>query len=177
MANRTSSLRALGIGIVAGLRSFTAPAVVSWAATHGGLSVRAFPLDVLNSRHASKAATKLALGEIISDKTTLLPSRLKPPSLLWRLASGAACGAACFDSEDGHLSTGAILGASGALVGSLVGYAWRTRVRQRLDLPDLPAALLEDALAVGLAVALVSCPTRSGDHDAWADIDNPAWLP
>jgi uncharacterized membrane protein len=118
------------------------------------------------------------LGEIISDKTPLLPGRLKPPSLLWRLASGAACGAACFDSDDGQLSTGAILGASGALVGSLMGYAWRTRVRQRLDLPDLPAALLEDALAVTLAVALVSCPTsQAGVQDAWADVDNAAWLP
>jgi uncharacterized membrane protein len=177
MANRTSSLRALGIGFVAGLRSFTAPAAVSWAASKGRLSLRAFPVDLLDSQHTSKTATKLALGEIISDKTSLLPSRLKPPALLWRLASGAVCGAAIFDSDDGHLGTGAILGAAGALIGSLLGFGWRTRVRQQVDLPDLPSALLEDALAIGLAVALVSCPMRPGAHDAWADVDNPAWLP
>ena len=177
MANRTSSPRALGIGIVAGLRSFTAPAAVSLAANNGRLSLRSFPLDLLSFEHASTGTRKLALGELVADKTPLAPSRLKPPALLWRLASGAACGAALFDSDDGHLSTGAILGAAGALVGSLLGYGWRTRVRERLHLPDLPAALLEDALALGLAVALVSCPLRSGAHDAWADVDNPAWLP
>jgi len=177
MANRTSSLRALGIGIVAGLRSMTAPAAVSWAASNGRLSLRRLPTSLLDSPGVSQTATKLALGELVGDKTPLAASRLKPPALMWRLASGAVCGAAFFDSDDDHIGTGAMLGAAGALVGSLVGYAWRTRVRQQLHLPDFPAALVEDALAVGLAVALVSCPSQPAAHDAWADVDNPAWVP
>jgi hypothetical protein len=37
--------------------------------------------------------------------------------------------------------------------------------------------LMEDGLALGLGAAVVSCPLHRGAHDAWADPDNPAWLP
>src|SRR5579884_2262313 len=128
MANRTSSLRALGIGFVAGLRSMTAPAAVSWAAGNGRLSLGNSPLVLLDSERAERTTRNLALGEFVSDKTPLLPSRLKPASLLWRLLSGGVCGAAFSVSDGEHASAGAALGATGALVGSLLGYAWRTRV-------------------------------------------------
>ena len=101
MANRTSSLRALGIGFVAGLRSMTAPAAVSWAASNGRLSLGNSPLALLDSARAEHTTRKLALGEFVTDKTPLLPSRLKPASLLWRLISGGVCGAA-FSLSDGE---------------------------------------------------------------------------
>ncbi len=177
MANRSSSLRALGIGFVAGLRSMTAPAAVSWAAGQGRLHLANSPLSLLDTARATRTTRRLALGEIVTDKTPLLPSRLKPASLAWRLFSGGVCGAAFYVSDGDDPRTGAALGATGALVGSLLGFAWRTRGRQRLHAPDFPLALLEDMVAVGTAVALVSCPSQSGARDAWADVDNPAWLP
>ena len=177
MANRTSSLRALGIGIVAGLRSMTAPAAVTWAAGHGRLSLGNSPLSLLDSARAEHTARKLALGEFVSDKTSMLPSRLRPGSLLFRLISGGVCGAAFSISDGEKPGAGAALGATGALVGSLLGYAWRTRVIKQWQIPDLAGALMEDALAVGLAAAVVSLPAQRGARDAWADMDNPAWLP
>ncbi len=177
MANRTSSLRALGIGFVAGLRSMTAPAAVSWAASSGRLSLGNSPLSLLDSSRAEHTTRKLALGEFVSDKTPLLPSRLKPASLLWRLISGGVCGAAFSISDGDDPRAGAALGATGALVGSLVGYAWRTRVIKQWQIPDFAGALLEDGVAIGLATALVACPMQRGARDAWADPDNPAWLP
>lgn len=177
MANRTSALRALGIGFVAGLRSMTAPAAVSWAATTGRMHLGNSPLALLDTPLAKHTTRKLALGEIVTDKTSFAPSRLKPASLTWRLISGGVCGAAFSASDGDDLRTGAALGVTGALVGSLLGYAWRTRMQQRLDAPDLPLALLEDAVAVGSAVALVSCHRRTRAQDAWADVDNPAWVP
>jgi uncharacterized membrane protein len=154
-----------------------APAAVSWAASNGRLSLGKSPLWLLDSQRAERTTRKLALGELVSDKTPLLPSRLKPASLLWRLLSGGVCGAAFSVSEGDKPSTGAALGATGALVGSLLGYAWRTRVIKQCQIPDIAGALLEDALAIGLAAALVSCPMQRGARDAWADTDNPAWLP
>lgn len=155
----------------------TAPAAVSWAASNGRLSLASSPLALLDTARAEHTTRKLALGEFISDKTPLLPSRLKPASLLWRLISGGVCGAAFSVSDGENASAGAALGATGALVGSLLGYAWRTRVIKQWQIPDIAGALLEDALAVGLAAALVSCPAHAGARDAWADTDNPAWLP
>ncbi len=177
MANRSSSLRALGIGLVAGLRSMTAPAAVSWAANTGRMHLGNFPVSLLDTNLAARTTRKLALGEIISDKTPLSPSRLQPASLTWRLISGGICGAAFSISDGDDPGTGAALGAAGALVGSLLGYAWRTRMRQRLHAPDFPLALLEDMVAVGSAAALVSCPTSSSTRDALAEVENPAWVP
>jgi uncharacterized membrane protein len=177
MANRTSSVRAIGIGFVAGLRSMTAPAAVSWAASSGRLSLGNSPLALLDSARAVHTTRKLALGEFVADKSPLLPSRLKPASLLFRLLSGGACGAAFSISEGANPRAGAALGATGALVGSLVGYAWRTRVLPEWHIPDFAGALAEDAVALALATALVSCPMQRGARDAWADLDNPAWLP
>jgi len=177
MANRTSSLRALGIGFVAGLRSMTAPAAVSWAAGKGRLHLANSPLSLLDTSLASHTTRKLALGELITDKTPLLPSRLKPASLTWRLISGGICGAAFAISDGDDPKIGATLGATGAMVGALLGFAWRTRVARRIDVPDFPLALAEDVVAVGTAIALVSCAGQTGASDAWADLDNPAWLP
>jgi uncharacterized membrane protein len=155
----------------------TAPAVVSWAAASGRLALGNSPLALLDSARAEQTTRNLALGEFVSDKTPLLPSRLKPASLAWRLISGGVCGAAFSISDGENPRAGAALGATGALVGSLVGYAWRTRVLPEWHIPDLPGALVEDALALGLATALVSCSMPRGARDAWADTDNPAWLP
>lgn len=155
----------------------TAPAAVSWAAGNGRLTLGNSLLALLDSERAGRTTRKLAVGEFISDKTPLLPSRLKPASLAWRLISGGVCGAAFSISDGENPRAGAALGATGALVGSLLGFAWRTRVHEQFHIPELPAALLEDALALVLATTLASCPMQRGAGDAWADTDNPAWLP
>ena len=177
MANGTSYLRALGIGFVAGLRSMTAPAAVSWAASNGRLDLRTSPLRFLGSSHAAGLMPKLALGEIIADKTPFIPSRVKPASLIWRLLSGGFCGAAVSNSYGDNRRAGAALGIAGALVASLLGYAWRAQARRELHLPDFPSALMEDAVALATAFAVVSSFVDLTPHDAWADEDNPAWLP
>jgi uncharacterized membrane protein len=177
MANGTSYLRALGIGFVAGLRSMTAPAAVSWAANNGRLDLRASPLAFLGTSRSANLTPKLALGEVVADKMPFVPSRLKPASLIWRMLSGGSCGVAITTSYGDDRRAGAALGVAGALVASLLGYAWRTQVRRELHLPDFPSALLEDALAVGIALAVVSSLIDLTPYDAWADEDNPAWLP
>jgi uncharacterized membrane protein len=177
MANRRSSLRALGIGFAAGLRSMTAPAAVSWGIANRRLNVGTSLLSLLGSERGAQTTAKLALGEIVADKTRFVPSRLKPASLSWRLTTGALCGAAVSLSarEDGRM--GAALGAAGALTGSLLGYLWRREGAKQLNAPDVALALLEDAAAIGIAWAAVSWPSISGPLDAWADDENPAWLP
>ena len=177
MANRASSLRALGIGFVAGLPSMTAPAAVRCASHNRRLSLSNSPLALLTSSRATRTTRKLALGEFVSDKTPLLPSRLRPASLLFRLLSGGVCGAAFSISDGENPLAGAALGATGALVGPLLGFAWRTRVLPEWKIPDFAGALVEDAVALGLATSLVVCPLQRSARDAWADTDNPAWLP
>jgi uncharacterized membrane protein len=147
---------AFAIGLIAGLRSLTAPAVTSWAAHLGWLNLRQTPLAFLGSTAAVGILTLLALVELITDKLPATPSRLKPLGLIARFVMGALSGAAVALAGANPLALGAILGAAGGIAGAFVGYQARTRLVQALKVPDLFVALLEDALAIGAGLFIAS---------------------
>ena len=144
---------ALGIGIVAGLRALTAPAVVAWATREKMIR----PIDSFAGRmllaSGSQKIAKLAVGEFMADKLPSTASRLSPLPLTFRLASGAACGAAICAAAEARPRDGALLGALGALCGAVAGFHIRKRLSQ--SFPDIVVALAEDALAVGAGAAIV----------------------
>jgi uncharacterized membrane protein len=78
------------IGMVAGLRSLTAPAVVSWAARLGWLHLENTWLAFLGSSATSYILTLLAIGELIADKLPKTPSRKAPMGFVARLITGAS---------------------------------------------------------------------------------------
>lgn len=94
-----------------------------------------------------------AVGEMIGDKLPTTPSRIAPGPLGGRIAFGAFAGAALGSEYRSRsaIALGAILGGIGALAGSFGGYHARNAVTSTYGLPDLPVALAEDALAVGIA--------------------------
>jgi len=140
------------IGVIAGLRSMTAPAAVSWAALLGWLHVKNTWLAFLGFQFTPYIVTVLAIGELIADKLPKTPSRKAPGPFGFRLVSGALCGAAL---DAGSLG-GAIAGALGAIAGTLGGYEFRMRLVKASGGRDFPIALLEDVIAVGGAVLIVS---------------------
>jgi uncharacterized membrane protein len=98
--------------------------------------------------------TALALGELVSDKLPGTPSRKVPIQFGIRILLGALCGAA-LGTEAGAMLGGLFAGAVGAVVGTLGGAALRAQLA-RVFGKDLPAALLEDAVAIGGALLIVS---------------------
>jgi uncharacterized membrane protein len=142
------------IGIVAGLRVFTAPAAVSWAARLGWLHLAETPLAFLGSAVTPWVFTLLALFELYNDQRPGTGSRKALPAFIARIVSGAFCGAA-IGAAAGSLAGGLIAGALGAVAGTLGGYDFRARLARAFG-RDLPAALLEDVLAIGLAFLAVS---------------------
>ena len=145
---------ALLIGITAGLRALTPIAVVSWAAHFGWLHLQGTWLAFLASNVTAYVATALALGELVTDKLPKTPSRKVPVPFGTRIFTGALCGAA-LAAPSGATVVGLLLGALGAVIGTLGGAAVRARLAHAFG-KDLPAALLEDAVAVGGAILLVS---------------------
>jgi len=139
------------IGVVAGLRAMTAPAVLSWAARLGWVHLASTGLAWLGSAIAPWVLTLLAIGELINDKLPKTPSRKAPAPFATRVASGALCGAA-LGAAAGTLAAGLAAGAVGAIVGTLGGYEARKRLVMATGGKDLPIALLEDAVAILLAV-------------------------
>src|SRR5258705_11164995 len=100
------------IGVVAGLRSMTAPAVVSWAARLGWLHLENTPLAFLGFTVTPYILSVLAIGELINDKLPKTPSRKTPVPFAARIVMGALCGAA-LGAPSGALSGDLLAGALG----------------------------------------------------------------
>jgi uncharacterized membrane protein len=133
--NTAQLLLPLASGAVAGLRSMTGPAT----ALRGTKWQRALPL--------------LAMSEFVVDKLPNTPSRTIRPSLAVRLISGAISGAATSKRKGGNRWLGALIGSSGALGATYLGAAYRKAATQR-NVPPVIAGLIEDAVAVGLGIAV-----------------------
>jgi uncharacterized membrane protein len=142
-------LGAILIGVVAGMRSMMAPAVTSWAARLGWIHLAGTPLAWMGAAVTPWIFTVLAIAELIADKLPRAGSRKAPGPFIARIVSGALCGAA-LGASAGMLVVGLLLGAVGAVIGTLGGYEFRARLARAFG-RDLPAALLEDLVALALA--------------------------
>jgi uncharacterized membrane protein len=147
-------LLAFAIGIIAGLRTFTAPSAISWAARMGWLDVGATGFAFLGYALTPWIFSVLALLELVGDQLPSTPSRTIPPQFGARLVSGAFCGAA-LDAASGNIWPGLVAGVIGAVAGTLGGAAFRRTLSKALG-SDPPAAVIEDAIAIGGALFVVA---------------------
>ena len=132
-------LAAFLLGFVAGLRVFTAPAVL-WL-----------------MRRTSLVAYLLGLAAIVEyalDLNPTTPARTRALSLGLRIVSGACCGWVLASMSGAPAALAAALGALGAIAGAYAGLA--ARLRAIAVAGRVPAALLEDAVAILAAVFVVA---------------------
>ena len=120
-------LAAFVFGLVAGLRTFTGEGL--FFGLRGGALGIAFPL--------------LALGEYAVDLFPKTPARTQIGPMLARCASGAFMGWTVARTP------GIFIGIIGALIATFGGYRMRMAWIARIG--AVPAAILEDVLAIGLA--------------------------
>lgn len=149
-------LLAFAIGIVAGLRSMTAPAVVSWAARLGWIQLSGSPLAYMGSTWVVAFCSVGAVGEYIADKLPNAPARTAAIGLTARIVTGAASGACLAVAGGASLGLGGLLGLIGAIVGTFGGYYARTGLVRALKCHDFAVAIPEDLVAIGLGLLLVS---------------------
>ncbi len=132
-------LAAFLLGCVAGLRTFTAPAVL-WLMRH--TSLLAYLLGIV------------ALAEYLADLLPNVPARTSVGPLVLRMASGAFCAWGLTWSGGGSTVAAAVAGALGAIVGAYGGLALRMRAIAVIG--PVPAALAEDVVAVVGAILIVA---------------------
>ncbi|MGC2449897.1 MAG: DUF4126 family protein [Candidatus Sulfotelmatobacter sp.] len=149
-------LLAFGIGVVAGLRSLTAPAVVAWAAHLGWINLHGSLLAFMGSKWTVGIFTTLALLELVADQLPSTPPRTGVVGLSARIVTGALSGAALAAAGGAALAMGAVVGAIGGVVGAFGGYYARVGLVRGLRIPDFAIALPEDAIAIGLGLFLTS---------------------
>ena len=147
---------AVGLGFVAGLRAFTPPAVVAWAAHIGWLNLNNSPLAFMGAIITAVIFSLLALFELFVDLQPSTPKRTAPVPLGARILTGALCGASLCAASNQSLIIGAILGGLGGLIGAFAGYEIRRRLVAALNIKDIFVALLEDLVTIGLACFFVS---------------------
>jgi uncharacterized membrane protein len=142
-------INAFLIGTASGLRALIGLAAVGWAVHFGILPLDHTWLAFLGYAFTPYILTLMAIGELVNDKLPKTPSRLIPPQFITRIVTGALCGLAIGLSGDGII-IGLVAGITGAVAGTFGGAKARNLLARRLR-RDLPAALLEDAVAVGIA--------------------------
>jgi len=147
-------LLAFLIGAVTGLRTLAPAAVVSWAAHLGWLHLQGTLASFMGAAVTPYILSVLALGELITDKLPSTPSRKIPIQFGARIVMGALCGAS-LGASAGTWIGGLAAGIVGAIVGTLAGAELRGRLSRAIG-KDLPIALLEDMVAIGSALLIVS---------------------
>ena len=147
-------LWAAGIGIVAGLRSLTAPAIVAWAARLGWIHLQNSPLAFMGSTWAVGIFTVLALVELVADQLPGTPARTAAVGLSARIVTGALCGACLGVAGGASPWLGAFMGVIGALIGAFGGLRVRVGLVRALRVPDFAIAIPEDIVAIALGLFL-----------------------
>ena len=134
---------ALLIGVIAGLRAMTAPAVfLGWIDLDGKWSEWvAHPITVT-------VLTIFLLVELVTDQLPKTPSRKTTPQFATRLIMGAFAGAV-IGTAFFHTFSAIGAGIVGAVLGTMGGAAARERFASARDGQDRPGAILEDVVAVG----------------------------
>ena len=143
------------IGFFAGLRSLTPLAATAWAAHLGWLKLQG-TLALMGSVYSVAIFTVLALGELVADKWARIPSRISVAPLIARILTGGLAGACVAAAAGQNALPGAALGAAGGIAGAFCGYHARKRLVQALGVPDFAIAVLEDLVAIGGCVWIVS---------------------
>lgn len=132
-------LLALLIGVVAGLRSLTAPAVVSWAAFLGWINLHGTWASWMGNFVTVVIVSVLAVAELVNDKRPKTPPRTVTPVFAVRIILGAFAGAV-IGTAWGYRWGGLGAGVIGAVLGTMGGYQatyeaggcpWRPRPADR----------------------------------------------
>ena len=144
---------ALLAGIVAGSRTFTAPAAVSWAARLGYLNLDGSWLAFMGYTWTPWIFTLLAIVEMVGDQLPSTPSRKVPTQFGARIVGGALAGATIGVSA-GSWIIGIIAGVIGAVIGTYGGAEIRGYMGKAFG-RDTPAAFIEDAGAIILGLIVV----------------------
>jgi uncharacterized membrane protein len=149
-------LGCFSLGVIAGLRSLTAPALVSWAAHLGWLDLSGSRLSFLGSRTATIILSLLALAELVADKLPKTPKRTNLVPLVFRAITGGFSSMAICASAHQSPIIGTFVGVLGSIAGAFAGYEIRHRLVEAFGLPDFGVAVAEDLVAVGGAFLIVS---------------------
>lgn len=138
--------KACALGAVAGLRAFTAPALLGYFASNRENSSSA-------SRKVFVVLGLLAAGEIVGDKLPTTPNRTAAPGLIARIISGAAGGGVVCVRGKKSVPAGIAIGAASSVAAAYAGQHIRQTIAEKSGIPSAVLGAVEDAIAIGIGVS------------------------
>ncbi|MES2265703.1 MAG: DUF4126 family protein [Bacteroidota bacterium] len=147
--------QAAALGLLAGMRTFSAPVVLSHAySRHPSKTLKNTPVVFMQTIAISKVFKVLGAGELIGDKMPFAPKRTASGGLIGRFVSGALCGATVFKANHKQPIIGGLIGGAAA-IGSAFGCMFlRLGIGKRTGIPDAVIGAFEDIIVISAGTAL-----------------------
>ncbi len=148
-------LQVVTLGLLAGMRSMSAPAITSSILSRQhNKSIANSPFKFLQSGITAKLLSALAIGEFVGDKIPSAPDRIAPTALIGRCIAGALSGAAIYQTRRGNSYSGALLGGATALAATFGSFYLRKALVKHAHLIDPVIGTIEDAIVLGTGLGL-----------------------
>jgi len=145
------------LGVLAGMRTASAPAIVSHILSHHhSKRLSKSPLRFMQNDNVAVALKIFAIGEVVGDKLPNTPNRIKPAGVTFRCLSGALAGASIYKASGNNAITGAIIGSVVAFGSTFGSYFLRKDVVNRTKVFDPMIGAMEDVLVIGAGAVIVS---------------------
>ncbi len=155
LKNSKPLMMAIGLGVIAGMRAATAPAITAHILSNNpSKRFLKSPLGFMQSKGLAIALKILAVGELVGDKLPNTPSRTEPGGVIARCVSGALAGAAIYKASGNSMLTGAVLGSGAALAATYACHSLRKEAGLKFAIFDPFVGAIEDGIAIGGGVAL-----------------------
>lgn len=145
----------VGVGLLAGMRSASAPAITSYILNHHKSKALAKSgLSFMQANVIAKGLKYMAIAEFIGDKLPTTPNRIKPVAVTARCIAGALAGAGIFKASGGNAWLGILIGSSTAVASTFGSFFLRKATVKASGVVDPIIGALEDALVVGAGVGI-----------------------
>jgi len=145
----------VGIGLLAGMRSASAPAITGYILSHHKSKALAKSgLSFMQTNAIANGLKYMAVLEFVGDKLPFAADRIKPVSITARCLSGALAGAGIFKASGGNAWLGAFLGGSTAVASTFGSFLLRKATVKTSGIVDPIIGAIEDALVVGAGVGI-----------------------
>jgi uncharacterized membrane protein len=143
------------LGALAGLRSMSAPALLSHEmSTEGDAHFLSRIERLLSSDRVANVLALLVGGEMLADKTSLVGNRTSAVPLLGRAIMGSFTAGAFAANRRQRVLLPAAIGAASAIASTYAAFHLRRLAAERFDVPDQVLGMIEDAIVVAAGKGL-----------------------
>ncbi|WP_374950451.1 DUF4126 family protein [Mucilaginibacter sp.] len=147
--------QAAGLGAIAGMRTFMAPAVITHMySRHPSRYLEHTPLEFMQTITTSKVFKVLAAGELVGDKLPHAPNRTATPGLVGRAVSGIWAGATVYQAHGKKPVMGGLVGGLSAIASTFGCFFLRKSIARNTPVPDAVIGVIEDVLCISAGASI-----------------------